>query len=699
MGTEIDDRRDALVNKLAEQYKASYERMSAREEALREANKSLWQRVYDATVGVIKKILAFKDMLLNVLAKAADVVLDIISDPIGFLGNLVSAVMRGLKSFMTNIGTHLQKGLMEWLFGALAGAGLQLPETFDLKGIISIVLQVLGITYTNFRKRAVAIVGEPVVAALEQAAEVFKIVASQGIGGLWEFIKEKLGDLKSMVMDAIFDFVKERVLIAGVTWIIGLLNPASAFFKACKAIYDIVKFFIERGSQILALVNAIVDSIAAIAKGSLDTAAKWVEDALAKTIPVAIGFLASLLGLGDISGTIRETIDKAQEPVNKAIDWVIGMAVKGVKAVGKFVGGALEKKDTAHEDEPEKAAKIDAGLIALHTAEEAEAENRELDRGDVKRIVKKIKDDHPVFKTLEAVPTPTGWIYEYSASATKTEKSPLYRHLEDAEIYLAVREVAILRFGQAVASSLVKRAGGDLTIGRNLGDPVDQMGGDISSRSQQEVGARGTTVPAHVNVDEPVIGQHQVSLKQGAGITGVNTVVSGIGKYKEIVAALKAQGFDGPGLYGAIIHDMNTGKGSILIKRVVALLFGSEPARSATATVTVPLIMLRLKDGYPLEQAFGEEGAERPFGGGLLAETAVGALPAKRRADEIHVEKRDFREGTKIAERTAEYVERIIELVVDVIKAHPEPVRSPDKLKAVIMSLIAKFDEAAGVKT
>ncbi len=333
MESEIDQRRDALIDKLAQQYKDSYERMSAREEALREANKSFWQRVYDATVGVIKKILAFKDMLVSILAKAAAVVVDIISDPIGFLGNLVSAVMRGLENFMSNLDKHLEKGLMEWLFGALAGAGLQMPDKFDLRGIISIVLQVLGLTYANFRARAVAIVGAPTVDALEKTAKVFEIVMTKGVSGLWEFIKEKVLDLKSMVMDAILGYVKERVLIAGVTWIIGLLNPASAFFKACKAIYDIVMFFINRGSQILALVNAIIDSIAAIAKGQLDNATKWVENALAKAIPVAIGFLAALLGLGDISGTIRKIIDRAQAPVNKAIDWVIGMAVKGVKSV------------------------------------------------------------------------------------------------------------------------------------------------------------------------------------------------------------------------------------------------------------------------------------------------------------------------------------------------------------------------------
>ena len=372
MAAQIDAHRDALISKLAQQYKESYERMSAREEELREANKSLWQRVYDATVGLIKKILAFKNMLLDVLARAAGVVSEIIHDPIGFLGNLVSAVMLGLKNFMANIGAHLEKGLMDWIFGALSGAGLQLPKAFDLKGILSIVLQVLGLTYANFRARAVAIVGESVVGALEQAAGVFKIFITQGVSGLWEFMKEKVSDLKSMVLDAIFSFVKEKVIIAGVTWIIGLLNPASAFFKACKAIYDIVMFFIERGSQILALVNAIIDSVSAIVKGNLTAAAAWVENALAKAIPVAIGFLASLLGLGDPSKPVKEMIDKAQAPVNKAIDWVIHGAVKLVKAAGNVVKGLFGKrdkgKDTQHEDDPAKAAKITRPLSMSGTS-------------------------------------------------------------------------------------------------------------------------------------------------------------------------------------------------------------------------------------------------------------------------------------------------------------------------------------------
>jgi hypothetical protein len=345
MEGEIDQRRDKLVDKLAQQYKASYGRMSAMEEKLREENKSLWQRVYDATVGLVKKILAFKDMLLSVLSKAADVISDIISDPIGFLGNLVSGVMQGLENFMSNIGIHLKKGLLSWLLGALAGAGLQLPDTFDLKGIISILLQIFGLTYANFRARAVKIVGEPTVAAIEKTAEIFRVIATEGVSGIARLIMEKLEDLKSMVLDAIFDFLKERVIMAGIKWIISLLNPASAFIKAIKAIYEIVMFFVNRASQIMEFVNAVIDSIGAIAKGNLSIAATAVENALANAVPLAIGLLAALLDIGDPSKPVRNIMEKAQAPVNKAIDWLINKAVQAVKAAGKLLGFGEKEKD------------------------------------------------------------------------------------------------------------------------------------------------------------------------------------------------------------------------------------------------------------------------------------------------------------------------------------------------------------------
>jgi hypothetical protein len=426
MEEQINERRDALVNSLVQQYKASYERMSAREEELRQANKSLWQRVYDATVGVVQKILEFKNMLLGVLSRAADVVGDIIDDPIGFLGNLIAGVKLGLDNFVARIGQHLQDALMDWLFGTLGEAGIEMPESLDLKGILSLVLQILGLTYANIRQRAVNILGEELVSRLEQVAEIFGILITEGPGGLWEYIKEQIGNLKAMVLDEIKSFVIQKIVIAGVKWVVGLLNPASAFVKACLAIYDVIKFFIERGSQILSLVNAIIDSLSSIVKGDLSVAAKLVEEALAKALPVVIGFLASLLGLGGISQKIKSIIEKIQRPINKAIDWVIQKAVKMVKAAGKLLGFGKEEPQAEEEgpetDDPEHDAKVQAGLAAIDKEEQRYLEEGEITREEAEQVATNVRREHPVFTSITVVDGGDTWDYEYATSPANTKE-------------------------------------------------------------------------------------------------------------------------------------------------------------------------------------------------------------------------------------------------------------------------------------
>ena len=227
---------------------------------------------------------------------------------------------------------------MGWLFGALGEAGITMPKSFDLEGIFGLVMDVLGLTYRAIRGRVAKIVGEPVVAKMESTVDVFKTLVTKGVGGLWEWIKDKIGDFQDLVLGGIKDFIIERVIKGGIMWLLGLLNPAAAFIKACKAIYDIVMFIVERGAQIMEFVNSVLDSIGAIAKGNLSEAAQKVEDALAKALPLAIGFLASLLGLGGITDKIREGIDKVRKPIEKAVDFVVLGAVKGFK---KMFGGAI----------------------------------------------------------------------------------------------------------------------------------------------------------------------------------------------------------------------------------------------------------------------------------------------------------------------------------------------------------------------
>jgi len=419
----VNDKQTQLVETLAQKYSERLQQIDERVQQLQAEHQNLWDMAKAAIGGVIETILNLKNMLLNVLARAAEAVELIISDPIGFLGNLVAGVKLGLENFVSKIGHYLQQALMDWLFGALGEAGIQMPETFDLKGILSLVMQVLGLTYANIRARAVNILGERIVSALEQAAEIFRILITQGPGGLWDYIKEKIGDLKSMVIDQIKSFVIERIVIAGITWIVGLLNPASAFVKACKAIYDIIMFFVERGSQILALVNAVIDSMTAIARGNIAVAANFVENALARALPVVISFLAALLGLGGISEKIKSIIEAIRRPINAAIDWVIRKAVDLVKAAGRLLGFGREEEAPATAD-PEHDLKVQAGLAAIDEEEKNHSQTEKITHTQAKTIASKVKAAFPIFTSLIVIDGGETWDYEYKASPKGKKKGP-----------------------------------------------------------------------------------------------------------------------------------------------------------------------------------------------------------------------------------------------------------------------------------
>ena len=402
LSQSLDEKNNQLIDSLSKKYVDNLNKVDERINQMKAENKGLVDKALDAVVGIIKTILKLKDMLLGVLAKVASVVTKIIKNPIGFVGNLVKGVKKGLDNFVGKIGDYLKQGLFEWLFGALAGAGIQVPESLDFKGVLSLVMQVLGLTYPAIRARAVKILGEGVVKGLEQASEIFTTLVSEGPAGLWKYIQEKIADLKDTVIEGIKSFLIEKVIMAGVTWIIGLLNPASAFIKAAKAIYDIVMFFVTRGSQIMSLVDALIDSMGAIAEGGIGVAAAAVEKALGKAVPVVIGFLASLLGLGGVSEKISGIIKKVQAPVNKAVDWVINKAASSVKSIGKMFG--KEKKD----DTPKSKVDERTDAQKREDIQKALAESHKLLRDDnvevdeLNEMLPAIKNTYRL-KTLEPV--------------------------------------------------------------------------------------------------------------------------------------------------------------------------------------------------------------------------------------------------------------------------------------------------------
>ncbi|MFG1804907.1 hypothetical protein [Streptomyces sp. NPDC049040] len=355
LDSSVTEKSQGMVEDLAQRYTAARGELDEEIKALQAENKGLLSKAEDAIADTARTVLQLKDMLLGVLARAAGAIDRIVTDPIGFLGRLVGAVKSGVTGFASRIGEHLKSGLKEWLFGQLSAGGVEIPDEFDAKGVVKLVLSVLGLTWNRIRTRVVTAVGEPAMQALESTFEMVRILLTEGVGGLWRWILEKLADIKETVIGAIEDFITEKIVTAGVTWIVSLLNPASAFVRACKAIYDVVMFFVHGAAQIKGFVDSVLDSVESIASGGGGGVPAMIENSLARAVPVVLDFLAGLLGLGGIGEKIRSVLEKVKAPVMKVVDWVVAKIVAaGRKILGKLKGKDKDKdragKDRAGKD-------------------------------------------------------------------------------------------------------------------------------------------------------------------------------------------------------------------------------------------------------------------------------------------------------------------------------------------------------------
>ena len=346
--SEVDSKQESVVDTLATKYVAARKGLDERIEELQAENRGLVDKVIGAIKAIINTIRELVAMLKNVLARVAGVVGQIIKAPVKFLGNLIDGIKSGINKFKDNFVEHLRKGLMSWLFGALAEGGVELPETFDLKGVIKLLASLFGLTWRNIRDRIVKQIGAKAMDAVEAGVDIFQKLAGGGVGALWEMLLEKLGDIKEMILDQVKDFVLTKIITAGITWLISLLNPAAAFIKACKLIYDVVMFFVNNASRIAKFVNTILDSVGDIVKGNISGVAAKIEDVLSQMVPIIIGFLASVIGLGGIGQKIREIVTKLQKPVNQALDFVIktglklaGPIIRGISGISKKVKGKI----------------------------------------------------------------------------------------------------------------------------------------------------------------------------------------------------------------------------------------------------------------------------------------------------------------------------------------------------------------------
>lgn len=282
------------------------------------------------------------ETMQQIIANARSAFEDIKRDPIGFIKNLLTAVKQGFVQFFENIVTHLMGGITDWLFGELASAGVTPPADFSLQSILGFVLDVLGLTMENVWERLTIKLGAERVAQIRGAIDTLtgiwtfiKDVWERGPIAIWEYAQEKLNDLWSLVLEEVKSWVLTRIITEVTTKLLSMLDPTGimAVVNSFIAFYRAVQSFIDKLREMLEIINSFVAGVANIARGSLEDAANFLEAALARSIPVAVSFLANQVGLGGLGARVGEMIAGLREKVNGAIDWLIDKAMAAGGAI------------------------------------------------------------------------------------------------------------------------------------------------------------------------------------------------------------------------------------------------------------------------------------------------------------------------------------------------------------------------------
>lgn len=291
---------------------------------------------------VIEGVLAIMefpvDIIGQIISGAMQAFEMVKSDPVGFLKNLLNAIKQGFIQFFTNIIPHLTNGLVGWLTAELAKAGVPPLTDLSFPGIMSWVLDLLGISMEKIWEKLSLHpkVGpervnkiRSMMDTLEGAWSFIKDVQERGIIAIWDRIADKLSNLWESILDSVKSWVMETIVNKMWTKLLGLLDPTGIMtvINSVIALYRAVQSFIRYIREMLTILNSFVQGIVEIAAGNITVAANYVEKSMSEAVPVVIGFLANQLGLENVSVEIGNLLGQAREWVDEAITWLVNKVV------------------------------------------------------------------------------------------------------------------------------------------------------------------------------------------------------------------------------------------------------------------------------------------------------------------------------------------------------------------------------------
>lgn len=368
----IADACDAINNALqaiSDAFQAAVDTVLAIAEAALTGN---WQELLWKVLEAALKLCGINpEEFRGVMAQGEETIDVIVHHPGQFIGNMIDAVGLGFTQFKDNFWTHLQSGFVGWLTGQAGDAGITIPQTFDAAGIISLVMQVTGITPTYMEEKARKHLGDENVdriqfvmgwiqAAMgggsgegEAGAEGAALAGGGGgMEGITAHLNEHIDGIYDEFVGKVQTFLMEKIVIAAVTKIATMFNPVGAIVQAVLTAWKVYEFLRDQISRIYAVVQSVIGSVHAIATGAIQGAASQVEGALANLIPVAIDLLAKLIGVSGVGKKVRETLTALHEKIDAGIEKLIGK-VKGMfkpkdkKKPGEATGSSAQTEPGA----------------------------------------------------------------------------------------------------------------------------------------------------------------------------------------------------------------------------------------------------------------------------------------------------------------------------------------------------------------
>lgn len=310
--------------------------------------------VIKVVIELILKLMNFpSDLLGSIITNAMQAIEDIKRDPVAFLQNMLEALKQGFIKFFDDVGTYLLRGLADWLFRGLGALGITAPPDLSLKSILTVVLQVLDITVDKLWTALGKHIGEDRVARMRGAVDqlggawaFIKDVQEGGIPAIWKHVTDQLGNLWDSLLSMAREWIMTTIVDRVVAKLVSMLDPTGvmAVVNSMIAFFNAVQSAIEYIRDVLMIVDDYVTTFAAVAAGNVGPGAEKITKGLAAAIPVAIGFLANQVGLGNVPEKVVEIIERIRELVEQAIDWLIGKAIQlGSAALNALTGGGQQQ--------------------------------------------------------------------------------------------------------------------------------------------------------------------------------------------------------------------------------------------------------------------------------------------------------------------------------------------------------------------